>query len=511
MSVTRRTLIAATGAATVGATVGWEALKLPAGAGSREGASTARTSTWGPSGDPVTYLRALIAFGLGSTPVLGGLISGLFIALFLSDNDPWKQLEEQIRGLIKEEIRGYDRAQRAKTLEGMRDVVALYLKRVQGGASGTEIRHYFSNANAFLTGSIPSFSVPEFAFQNSPLYAIAAHIHLALLRDGVVGGKEWGMSDRDHAVLVDELRAKITAYGEHLDAIVESARKDLARGAPTGDAGHYQALHNHWNDLNRNATVLVSDLRRQFPFTDPTVYPEGIPDGAIEYEDVYSPAFGMAKTWGSRDLAWQVQPVYQKPLADIDRIELTARGDTHTVNVHYPSGKGPLVTRFDRRGAVIPSPRERTDQTRILQPSYTPKEQLRTLSIPRVEGRTFSIESVFVSAGEVVQQCRLTTFDNETIDLWTGGTGHGFTGTYSVPGRALSAITVWQQNRKYGNVPSVLVFSFSHDPEFVVPEVEQMLAVSGTRGSRSLRSTEVSGRRAEFRARVAEIADAAER
>lgn len=252
------------------------------------------------------------------------------------------------------------------------------------------------------------------------------------------------------------------------------------------------------------------------PFLDPTLYPNGVPEGAIEYEDVFSPAFGRAKTWSDHKLAWQVQPVYQKPLANIDRIDLTASGDTHTVNVHYPAGAGPLVTRFNRYGKVIPGQRDRVNETRILQAGNL-SEKLRTVSIPQITGRTFSIRSVYISSGDIVERCRFTTFEDQNINLWWGGRASAFNDEYSVPGRALSAITVWQRNRSYNSKPSVMLFSFSHDPKLAVSAATRdydITRMSSNRSGfspkgRSLHS-DSDALRSAFWQRVKEIATRAE-
>ncbi len=468
---------------------------------------------WEPDDDPINYLKALIGVGLGEIPVVGSLLSALLGLLWPNSSaDVWSQIKAQVEELIDQKINELEFSLIRAETNGLRAAIASYLLRLEGGASGSTIRNYFDSCNVVFEAALPKIQNVDYAYLNLPFFSIAAQLHLSLLRDGVKFGQQWGMSEADHALLSEELRTKISGYADFIDSTIADERKRRAKDEPTGDQQDYAALWNYWQKFDEQNVLLALDFKVLMPFMDPQAYPDGFPRSRMPFEDVFSRAYGSAEGWdGSHpDLAYQVEPIYRRPLAEIDRFEITAAGDTHTVNVCYPSGTGPRAASYSRAGKIVRESAERYDKTSLLadQPSYG--ENLRTIRVPKAPaGRRYGIESARVSYGDIVQRCSFGLIDGSELRLWWGDQA-GSSARVAVSGRFLSTITMWTRNPRYNNVPGVLIFGFSIDPEYVAPGIRPHFAATTPLARNGTVSRAGAAARADFWKTVGDYASQAD-
>ncbi|MED3070162.1 insecticidal delta-endotoxin Cry8Ea1 family protein, partial [Bacillus thuringiensis] len=129
---------------------------------------------------------------------------------------------------------------------------------------------------------LPSFAVSGEEVPLLPIYAQAANLHLLLLRDASIFGKEWGLSSSEISTFYNRQVERAGDYSDHCVKWYSTGLNNL-RGTNAESWVRY-------NQFRRDMTLMVLDLVALFPSYDTLVYP--IKTTSQLTREVYTDAIG---------------------------------------------------------------------------------------------------------------------------------------------------------------------------------------------------------------------------
>ena len=295
----------------------------------------------------------LIASTLGLIPEVGSLLSGLVYILWPSDQeDVWDEIKDQVQALVQQDLTQLVENLEAQTLQGLKASIQDYQDAITSN-DPSNISQNWTSAKVDFAQQMPQFQVQGYEVALLPYYAQAVNLHLALLRDGVLHGKDWGWTDDDVAVAAQEMKQVIQGACQWADTTFgqEYGRRTSEFGAaqdayvqfcnsgndpvnyPLGY--HYNvAAWNKQNDFLTWMTLKALDFRNLWPF-----FTSGQAD-AVLHREIYSPAFGSSdysplpvRPW------WGLNP--PAPTQPLSTIDVFVADRVNGVRLNYPSGGGP--------------------------------------------------------------------------------------------------------------------------------------------------------------------------
>lgn len=295
----------------------------------------------------------VIASALGMVPEVGSLLSGLVYILWPSDQeDVWDQIKDQVQALVQQDLTQLVENLEAQTLQGLKDSIQDYRDAITTN-DPSNISQNWTSAKLNFAQQMPQFQVQGYEVALLPYYAQAVNLYLALLRDGVLHGKDWGWTDADVAVAAKEMNNVIQASCQWMDTTFgqEYGRRTSAFGAAQDayvqfcNAGndpvnyplgvHYNVAA--WNDQNNFLswmTLKALDFRNLWPF-----FTSGQVDPVLQRE-LYSSACGSSdsspipvRPW------WGLNP--PAPTQPLSTIDVFVADRVNGVRLNYPSGGGP--------------------------------------------------------------------------------------------------------------------------------------------------------------------------
>jgi len=219
--------------------------------------------------------RDAVTTGLNAVPVVGGLLSGLLGILWPESKGPtvWEQIADQVKDVVGIAIDTAVLNTALKDLDGLRAVSDDFASHAQTeGASGDATKDKFYAAQAEFLERIPSLQIEAEAQKLLPIFARAVNLHLALMRDGLIFGADWGMGDGDLTALRDTFQAHVTAYKEYAEKHVA-----MPEPGPVVLTGYKTSDWGRSNRYSRYMTFTVSDHAHYWPYFDPEKTPGGDP------------------------------------------------------------------------------------------------------------------------------------------------------------------------------------------------------------------------------------------
>ncbi|KAG8423098.1 hypothetical protein J3458_000018 [Metarhizium acridum] len=202
------------------------------------------------------YMLSILAMATGFIPVVGTSLSaltGLLSSVLFPDNSTekiWKALLERIEQLIDTKIEKEYLSTLEKTIQGLDDNLDLYgqqsevFKKASGNQKQIAARALGTQHSAFRTSLllvIPLFQAKSHQVASLPWFAIAANIHLLLLRDGIKHGKEWNYySDGNIENMKKDFKhwtspgSAPTEYRKSLSQEASSLKKAISEGKKLG-------------------------------------------------------------------------------------------------------------------------------------------------------------------------------------------------------------------------------------------------------------------------------------
>jgi hypothetical protein len=309
-----------------------------------------------------------IATALGLIPEVGSLLSGLVYILWPSDQeDVWDEIKDQVQALVQQDLTQLVESLEGQTLKGLKDSIQDYQDALTTN-DPSNISQNWTGAKLNFVQQMAQFQTQGYEVALLPYYAQAVNLYLALLRDGVLHGKEWGWTDADVAVATKEMNQVIQDACQWVDTTFgqEYGRRTSAFGAAQDDylqfcnAGndpvnyskgvHYNvAAWNHQNNFLTWMTLKVLDFRDLWPYVT-----SGQADAVLQRE-TYSSACGSSdyspipiRPW------WSLNP--PAPTQPLTTIDVFAADRINGVRLNYPSGGGPGGQTHVAGGALKDTP-----------------------------------------------------------------------------------------------------------------------------------------------------------
>ncbi|MED3090056.1 insecticidal delta-endotoxin Cry8Ea1 family protein, partial [Bacillus toyonensis] len=241
-------------------------------------------------------ITALLSVSNPAAAATAGIITILIPQLWPSGSDEvtWEKFMAAAEILIQKQITEAVRNKALTELEGVYRTIRLYQLAAErwnqnknDPQAQESIRTQFRATNTIIEFAMPSFRVAGFEVPLLNVYAEAANLQLALLRDAVKFGRDWGLpQDEVDDIYSEQLLPRIAEHTDHcvtyFNRGLEEAKKlkanlnDYARYPWAQYINHskIQGIENWnlFNDYRRNMTILVLDLVALWPTYDPRRY-----------------------------------------------------------------------------------------------------------------------------------------------------------------------------------------------------------------------------------------------
>ncbi|MES1054042.1 hypothetical protein FOA24_35255, partial [Bacillus thuringiensis] len=210
----------------------------------------------------------------------------------------WEDMMDAVEVLIEKKLAERVRRDALLRLEGMNDTITRYKEAAENWQEDKsnsrlmeEVRTQFRATETYITGSMSFFRDPGYEINLLPVYLQAADLHLLLLRDVLLFGREWGMSPaavEDYYSGRLGLKELTASYTDYLinsynlglqDAFRRTADLSDRQRYPwiTGNPNLYQPVEdwNIFNEYRTEMTTFALDLIAVWPVYDVYTYPEG--------------------------------------------------------------------------------------------------------------------------------------------------------------------------------------------------------------------------------------------
>lgn len=290
----------------------------------------------------------VIASALGMVPEVGSLLSGLVYILWPSDQeDVWDEIKGQVQHLIDQDLTELVKNLEYQTLQGLKNDIGDYQDAI-ATQDPSNISANWRSANQNFGLAIPQFQVAGYEAALLPYFAQAANLHLALVRDGVLHGKDWGWTGADVLSAQRQLVDAIDQYNQYVgdtfnqenqkrfDTFSNAERDYLVfcENNPPMDYSlgpHYNVTAwNAYNDFVQYMTLHVLDFWKMWPSFS------GGPVKVVLDREIYSCACGSCDYAVIPGTPWSSMPTQP-----ISTIELFGADRVNGVRLTYPPGGGP--------------------------------------------------------------------------------------------------------------------------------------------------------------------------
>lgn len=238
-------------------------------------------------------LRAMLLFGIAKVPEVGGMLSALVALLWPLDpaSDPWDALKDRIEAMMDRKLDQALYRIVQEILAGLGAALKFYLQSL--------VTHDPVHITAALDAVHVQFVTNVGRFQEKghellylPLFAQVANLHLQLLRDAVLNGRRYGLSEGFVTQYRAAFAVALKGYVAYAQGVVDAARRDVRAANPAGSDPHRIRPCFAMNELDRRLHLLVLDFVTLWPYADPDVYP-GPVAVKLQRELVFGP-FGIA-------------------------------------------------------------------------------------------------------------------------------------------------------------------------------------------------------------------------
>lgn len=281
--------------------------------------------------NPNDISRTIIISGLKQIPEVGDLLSSLCATLWpVKGEDIWSEIKAQVEQLINQKISDLVYQQVSEDLVGLNNNVEEYLWALKNSQVPTYISEKWNFLHGEFLQQLPHFQSSGYEMLLLPLFAQFANLHLSLLRDGALFGKNWGWSDTEINHSKTLLTNQIKKYSDYVNTTWNTFYNQLI--STTGSNKHKTEPFNTLNRYKRQITLTVLDYKESWPYFDITVWGEN-PEIKLTRE-IYSDPFGT-----SDDSLFVLSTIPESLPKEItvwgwDRID--------AIQLDYPEGKGPF-------------------------------------------------------------------------------------------------------------------------------------------------------------------------
>ncbi|HEX7817687.1 insecticidal delta-endotoxin Cry8Ea1 family protein [Dyella sp.] len=225
-------------------------------------------------------------------PYVGGILSGIGSLIVPRHGETiaqrWQKIIDSINSVVDTKITEAIRSLIAAELEGLSDLAHKYILFTDSQAT-QDLRTLSIAQEDHFAATMPKFRIKGYEKPLINMYVIAANMHLALLRDMVVKGKELGLQDKSIKIYQDILSECIQTYGKHVDDTIKSILSDVADRNPEAAFVYNEPLA---SVLKAKAQYQLTslDIRAIWPYMDTKKYPGKVQ--ALLQREIFSPLCG---------------------------------------------------------------------------------------------------------------------------------------------------------------------------------------------------------------------------
>jgi delta endotoxin, N-terminal domain len=277
-------------------------------------------------------IRAALLAALGEFPYVGAFLEALMDQLLPEEDpaDPWDQIKQRVEQLINQKISDEVYQRVRASLPGLQANLSDYLKAAKDPGSPHDlITANFVAARDTFSAAAGNFQEQGYELLLLPLFAQMANMHLALLREGCLHGKDWGWSDANMDDAQNEMTDTLSAYIKHVTSVYEPALRHRSAGVP-GDLDAFNRKYGFMQEMR----VCVLDYQTLWPNLDPQKFPN--PVKVRLNGEIYSDVYGDPRGHPPIDAA----PLdYRKP----SRIQVWAGTKIDAVKLWYDGKEGPKM------------------------------------------------------------------------------------------------------------------------------------------------------------------------
>jgi len=237
------------------------------------------------------FLRMTMLMGVEET--LGGPLEVLLDCLWPeSEKDIWADIKKQVEELIDQKISDLVYQQVSEDLAGLNNNLGEYVWSLKSGDTVTYTEQKWNELDTDIMQQLPHFQSEGYELLLLPLFTQMANMHLAILRDGVLNGKDWGWGQET----IDHIQSRLTStistysgytmstYNDYYDTLVSKTKGNQHKTEP----------FNTLNKFVRGMTGPVLDFVDVWPYYDCSVYPDMDSSVIPPPREIYSNAVGTS-------------------------------------------------------------------------------------------------------------------------------------------------------------------------------------------------------------------------
>ncbi|MGH0945754.1 insecticidal delta-endotoxin Cry8Ea1 family protein, partial [Bacillus mycoides] len=164
----------------------------------------------------------LLGLSFPGLSVAGGIIQSIFGLLWPTDTqEVWNTFMKAVEDLIDQKIEENVRNKAIAELQGLYNSLEEYNAKLKIYTDNPTEQHAINlRVQVQITDNLFEFAIPSFAIQNYEsellvVYSQGANLHLALLRDMVKFGSEWGFSPEYIELFHTKLKKHTEEYTNH--------------------------------------------------------------------------------------------------------------------------------------------------------------------------------------------------------------------------------------------------------------------------------------------------------
>jgi len=303
------------------------------------------------SGQLYDLMRESTLGALHQVPAVGGLLSYIGALILPSNGESpeqmWRRYTDQ---RISETVFALVKAD----LEGLTDVSRQYRNAVATQDYPRILAECVASKQQF-TALIPRFRLQAERIALLPLFVTAATLHLALLRDMALKGREIGFNAESVTDFQKELTQRIDSYTRHVDDVVDAAIAKARMDNPNdGSPGRRNQPLSAMLAEKARLQLEAIDIRDTWYAFDAARFP-GRKEVSLMRE-IYSPIAGW---WDLESRAPDEIPDWHTPGLRINRIEAWVRSQWRT---RWLFG---LALHYDRTDSTLQTGEMRGDHLQI--------------------------------------------------------------------------------------------------------------------------------------------------
>lgn len=206
----------------------------------------------------------------------GAIVLGTMLPLFWPSNpeSQWSSLIDYAGGLIDNKLNGYALSDAISKIEGLASVIKKYedyrTKLLNGQVSKEVVFNKFYDADSLFDSTMSQLKKSSYEVTLLPAYALAANMHLLLMRDGLLYANEIGINKNnllDEKTLYDNF---LTAKKQYINHCLDFYNEGLEKfPKPVTKVADLKKV----NDYKLYMTINVLDIISLFTIYDIKKYP----------------------------------------------------------------------------------------------------------------------------------------------------------------------------------------------------------------------------------------------